>query len=79
MVSDTQKEVKMGKQLTDEQVEQEIESLKNDPHVKLFQANQRLKYKRRQKLYTLRWQKKEGKRLEDSGITLEMIKSMEDE
>lgn len=68
----------MGNKLTDEQIEKEIERLKNDPQVKLSKANQRLKYKRRQQLYTLRWHKKEGKKLEKSGITLEMIKTMEE-
>lgn len=40
--------------LTDEQVEVEIEKLSNSEYVKLGRKEQRLKYKRRQYLYTLR-------------------------
>ena len=40
--------------LTDEQVEQEIERLEASPLVKLARREERVRYKRRQRLYTLR-------------------------
>ena len=55
--------------LTDEQVEIEIAMLRDDPAVKLAQAEQRHKYKRRQQLYTLRFLKKRGEALMANGIT----------
>lgn len=42
------------KYLTDEEVEQEIASLKTSEYVKLAQQANRIKYKRRQALYNLR-------------------------
>ena len=40
--------------LTDEDVERELEELKASPYVQLARREQRLKYKYRQQLYTLR-------------------------
>ena len=63
--------------LTDEQVEQEIARLSASPAVKLARREQRIKYARRQRLYTLRAYEKRGKELEVAGITLEMLTNLE--
>lgn len=65
--------------LTDKQVEQEIERLKNSPYVKLAKTEERLKYRRRQYLYGLRQYEKKGKELSDSGITVEILEAMYNE
>jgi hypothetical protein len=65
--------------LTDEQVEKEIERLNKSPLVKLAQKEIRVRYKRRQKLYNLRTLEKQGKRLRDAGITMEMLDAQENE
>lgn len=62
--------------LTDEEVENEIESLRTSPMVQLARKEQRLKYKRRQELYQLRNLEKRGCKLADRGITLDNIESM---
>ena len=59
--------------LTDEAVEREIARLTVTDEVKLARRELRLKYKRRQQLYTLRALAKRGKELEAAGITLENI------
>ena len=63
----------MKSDLTDEQVELEIERLSKSPLVKLARKEQRLKNARRQNLYTLRYLEKRGKELKDSGITYEKL------
>ena len=55
--------------LTDEEVELEIERLKESTAVKLAQRERRYKYQRRQYLYTLRWYEKRGKELMAHGVT----------
>ena len=62
--------------LTDEQVEREIERLTNSPDVKLARTEQRLQYRKRQYLYTLRNLEKKGKELRNAGITVEMLDAM---
>jgi hypothetical protein len=62
--------------LTDEQVEQEIERLTASPEVALARRYQRIKYRRRQFLYTLRDLEKKGKALEEAGITREVLDEM---
>lgn len=62
--------------LTDEQVEVEIEKLSNSEYVKLGRKEQRLKYKRRQYLYTLRNFEKRGKQLAKDGISEEDLEKM---
>ena len=62
--------------LTDEEVEREIERLKNSPDVKLARVDARLRYKRRQTLYSLRDLEKKGKELRASGLTAEILKQM---
>lgn len=62
--------------LTDEQVEQEIERLRESPLVALARREQRLRYRRRQFLYQLRDLEKKGRALEKAGITMEVLNAM---
>ena len=62
--------------LTDEQVEQEIERLKQSPMVALARREARIRYRRRQYLYQLRDLEKKGKALEKAGITMEVLNAM---
>jgi hypothetical protein len=64
------------KWLTDEEVEREIERLKDSEAVKLARKKMRLEYRQRQKLYTLRDLEKKGKALMAAGITSEMLDQM---
>ena len=59
--------------LTDAQVEAEIERLTNTEAVKLARREQRIKYRRRQQLYTLRVLEKRGKELMAQGVTMEAL------
>ena len=61
----------MKNELSDVEVEQEISVLKDSPHVALARKEQRNKYLRRQRLYTLRWLEKRGRELSEAGITME--------
>lgn len=62
--------------LTDEEVEKEIEKLQGSPLVRLARKEERIRYKRRQYLYTLRNYEKKGKELAKAGITMEMLESL---
>ena len=62
--------------LTDEQVEKEIERLQDSPLVALARKEARLRYRRRQTLYSLRNLEKKGKELTESGITMEVLEEM---
>ena len=62
--------------LTDEQVEREIERLKQSPLVALARREQRLKYRRRQALYQLRDLEKKGAALMKAGITMDVLNAM---
>lgn len=62
--------------LTDEQVEEEIESLRTSPMVQLARKEEHLKYKRRQALYQLRNLEKRGCKLAERGITMDNIEVM---
>ena len=62
--------------LTDEAVEEEIARLTATDAVKLARRELRLKYKRRQTLYTLRALEKRGKELQEAGISIENIDLM---
>lgn len=63
--------------LTDEQVEKEIERLIDSPLVKLARKEMRIKYKRRQQLYSLRNLEKRGRELQKAGITLDILNSID--
>lgn len=59
--------------LTDDEVEAEIERLSKSEAVKLARREQRIKYKRRQQLYTLRAYEKRGRQLMAEGVTMEAL------
>lgn len=59
--------------LTDEEVEAEIARLTKSEAVKLARREQRIKYRRRQQLYTLRAYEKRGKELMAEGVTMEAL------
>lgn len=63
----------MREKLTDEEVEIEIERLRFSEDVKLARVEQRLKYRKRQYLYTLRCLEKKGKELRNQGITIDNL------
>ena len=65
--------------LTDEQVEAEIERLRKSPYVALARKEERMKYRQRQALYTLRNLEKKGLALDAAGITSEMLDAMDPE
>ena len=64
--------------LTDEQVDMEIDRLNESEAVLLARQEQRLKYRKRQYLYTLRAYEKRGKELIKQGFTYEKLKALAD-
>lgn len=62
--------------LTDAEVEREIARLSASEEVKLARRELRLKYKRRQALYTLRALEKRGRELKNAGISIDNIDVM---
>lgn len=64
-------------ELTDEQVEREIERLKESPLVKLAKKDETIRYRRRQYLYKLRGYEKKGEELSKAGITMEILESLD--
>lgn len=62
--------------LTDEQVVEEVERLKESDYVHLAQKEIRLKYKQRKWLYQLRYLEKRGKQLAAEGMTMENIEAL---
>ena len=69
-----EREVTWG--LSDAEVEKEIEKLSASDEVKLARKELRLKYKKRQKLYSLIALYKQGKALLEAGITSEILDSI---
>ena len=59
--------------MTDEQVEQEIARLQESELVKLAKKEERIKMRRRQKMYNLRFFERRGQQLAAEGYTLENI------
>lgn len=72
------KQPKRADWLTDEQVEEEIARLKSDEYVKLAKEEERIRYRRRQYLYQLRQYQKKGKELAAAGITVEILRAMDE-
>lgn len=67
----------MGKTyLTDEMVEKEIERLQKSEFVKLAKKEERMRFRRRQQLYSLRLYEKKGKELAALGITMDTLETM---
>ena len=62
--------------LTDEEVEEEIAKLQDSPLVKLARKEERIRYQRRQYLYTLRQYAKKGEELQAAGITMEILEKL---
>lgn len=65
------------KNLTDEQVEFEIERLKKSEFVKLAKKEEQIRYRRRQYLYCLRQYEKKGKELAAAGMTIELLENLD--
>ena len=63
--------------LTDEEVEREIARLTATEAVKLARREQRIKYRRRQQLYTLRALEKRGLQMIADGVTMEALDIIE--
>lgn len=59
--------------VTDEEVEKELNELKESPYVKLARRENYLKNKCRQQLYKLRCLDKRGRELASQGITIDTI------
>ena len=64
---------------TDEEVENEIEKLKNSEFVKLAEKEIRVRYKRRKYLYVLRNREKHGRELAATGITWDILDALDKE
>lgn len=62
--------------MTDEMVEDEIARLQSSPLVKLARKEERIRYARRQYMYTLRMYEKKGKQLAAEGVTMESLEIM---
>lgn len=65
--------------LNDAQVEIEIARLKASPYVQLAKKEEYIRTQRRQRLYQLRYLEKKGKALAAAGLTLEMLRDMDEE
>ena len=62
---------------TDEEVEQEIERLNQSEYVQLARKEHRIRYRRRQYMYTLRNLERRGKELAASGITMDSLDALD--
>ena len=67
----------MSKGLTDRQIEEEIKKLEQSSYVKLARKEERIRNRRRQRLYILRSLEKKGKKLAAEGITMEMLNELD--
>lgn len=65
--------------LTDEATEKEIAELLDDEEVQIYKQVERIKYRRKQYLYQLRWFKKQGAKLKEQGYTLDALQKMREE
>lgn len=63
--------------LTDEEVEQQIALLRDDPDVRLAQKATRVAYRRRRYLYNLQADKRRGTQLREAGIAYKMLDEQE--
>jgi len=62
--------------VSDEAVEEEIARLNNSPYVALARKEHRVRYRRRQYMYTLRMLEKKGRQLEAEGVTMETLEAL---
>lgn len=63
--------------LTDAQVDTEIERLNASPLVQLARKERNIRYKRRRYLYDLRRLEQRGKQLADQGYTLDSLDALD--
>ena len=70
--------MKQKDMLTDAQVQMEIARLNKSEDVQLAREEIRVKYRRRQYLYNLRWLEKRGKELKSDGVTMESLKELDE-
>ena len=63
---------------TVEDVEQEIERLKDSYYVKLARKEERIRNRRKQYAYTLRMYEKKGKQLAAQGVSLESLDELDE-
>ena len=63
--------------LTDEEVEEKIAQLRDDPDVRLAWKEKNVKYKRRRYLGALQSDKRRGQQLREAGITWEILDEQE--
>lgn len=68
----------MARIFTDEEVEDEIARLQLSEYVKLAKAEEAIRYRRRQYMYTLRSYEKKGRELARQGVTMETLRDMEE-
>ncbi len=61
--------------LTDEQVEEEIERLRQSEYVKIAKKEEAMRYRRKQIMWSLRSYEKRGMKLAEQGVTLESLES----
>lgn len=65
-----------SRKMTDAEVEEEIARLQASPYVKLAKKEERIRYRRRQQMYTLRMYEKRGKALEAAGVTMDKLDAL---
>ena len=63
--------------LTDDEVEEKIAQLRDDPDVRLAWKEKSVRYKRRRYLGALQSDKRRGQQLREAGITLEILDEQE--
>lgn len=59
-----------------EEIEEEIQRLRESDHVRLYEKHVRLMNKRRTYMNQLRWEERKGMELAASGLTLDNIEEM---
>lgn len=68
----------MARIFTDEEVEDEIARLQLSEYVKLAKAEEAIRYRRRQYMYTLRSYEKKGRELARQGVTMETLRDLDE-
>lgn len=63
--------------LTDEQVDAEIERLRNSELVKLAKREMQIRNRKRQYMYNLKWFEKRGQVLKDLGVTMHTLETLD--
>ena len=63
----------MAESMTFEEIDAEIERLKNSPYVALARAERMVRYHRTRVLENLRREEAKGRELEESGLTMDVL------